>query len=127
MDMVAERAASKSVELALLIEEGDINVGTDSSQRVSLYHNSPLCKPHRSSETSRGYGRSSSISFRMLSNSPRTARSPLLPRLHQQPRPMMVFLNPVVVLACETLESVSQRRTLTSFSGSFLDYPVHSV
>lgn len=35
MDMVAERAASKSVELALLIEEGDINVSTTSL--------SPIC------------------------------------------------------------------------------------
>lgn len=34
MDMVAERAASKSVELALLIEEGDINVSNSSSRLV---------------------------------------------------------------------------------------------
>ena len=36
MDMVAERAASKSVELALVLEQGDINVRRSSFDRYSL-------------------------------------------------------------------------------------------
>ena len=53
MDMVAERAASKQVELALLIEEGDIHVSP--LYTISLPHESSLAhrtlSGHRFSET----------------------------------------------------------------------------